>query len=282
MDWQEIAGNWVLIPRRPRAIIHFLGGAFIAAAPHVTYRWLLENLAQQGYLVIATSLVNTFDHGAIARQALLSFEQAMECIHDRVGQGYLPIYGVGHSMGCKIHLLICSLFEEERAGNIFISFNNYPARRSVPLLDQFSQLSTVFDGARRSLPFLEQMTPLVQNTAIEFTPSPEETLELIASSYGIRRNLLIKFMRDDIDQTYSLHDVLFERFPKMTAIQILRGNHLTPVGQDIQWQSGQNFSPLDAVGQFMKQELYRDLKQLRRHILTWLDPVGLESNQLLS
>ncbi|MFM7906725.1 MAG: DUF1350 family protein, partial [Microcystis sp.] len=27
MNWQEIAGNWVFLPRRPRGIIHFLGGA---------------------------------------------------------------------------------------------------------------------------------------------------------------------------------------------------------------------------------------------------------------
>ncbi|MCZ8057546.1 MAG: DUF1350 family protein, partial [Microcystis sp. LE19-12.2C] len=42
MNWQEIAGNWVFLPRRPRGIIHFLGGAFVAAAPNITYRWLLE------------------------------------------------------------------------------------------------------------------------------------------------------------------------------------------------------------------------------------------------
>ncbi|MGJ3253883.1 MAG: DUF1350 family protein, partial [Elainellaceae cyanobacterium] len=33
MDWQEISGNWVLIPPRPTAIVHFLGGAFVATAP---------------------------------------------------------------------------------------------------------------------------------------------------------------------------------------------------------------------------------------------------------
>jgi hypothetical protein len=282
MNWQEIAGNWVLVPQRPRAIIHFLGGAFIAAAPHVTYRWLLESLASEGYVIIATPFVNTFDHGAIARQALLSFEQALECIDNRMQSHDLPIYGLGHSMGCKIHLLVCSLFEAERAGNLFISFNNYPARRSVPLLDQFSQLSTILDDAQRSIPFLNQMTPVKAGTTVEFTPSPEETAVLINDLYGVQRNLLIKFMRDDIDQTYALHDILFERFPSMTAIQILRGNHLTPLGQDIQWEAGQTFSPLDAMGQFMKQELYKDLKQLRHHIFTWLDSVGATPNQLLS
>ena len=67
MDWLEIAGNWVLIPRKPLGIIHFLGGAFVATLPHLTYRRLLEFLAQQGYVVIATPFVNTFAHTTILK-----------------------------------------------------------------------------------------------------------------------------------------------------------------------------------------------------------------------
>ncbi|MEL6334995.1 MAG: DUF1350 family protein, partial [Cyanobacteria bacterium J06626_26] len=59
MYWQEVAGNWFLVPEQPRAIVHFLGGAFVAAAPHLTYRWLLEALYQEGYAVISTPFVNT-------------------------------------------------------------------------------------------------------------------------------------------------------------------------------------------------------------------------------
>ena len=75
MDWHEISGNWVLVPPRPTAIVHFLGGAFVAAAPQVTYRALLEFLADQGYVVVATPFINTFDHEAIARQVARAFEQ---------------------------------------------------------------------------------------------------------------------------------------------------------------------------------------------------------------
>ena len=51
MDWLEIAGNWVLIPRKPLGIIHFLGGAFVATLPHITYRRLLEFLADRKSVV---------------------------------------------------------------------------------------------------------------------------------------------------------------------------------------------------------------------------------------
>jgi len=253
MDWQEVSSSWVLIPLRPKGIVHFLGGAFIGATPHLTYRWLLEQLGHQGYAVIATPFVNTLNHTVIARDALNRFETTLERLQARtvLSKRYLPIYGVGHSMGCKLHLLIGSLFSVERAGNILISFNNYPARRAIPFVEQLN-ISPTFD--------------------IEFTPTPIETNELIAQRYAVCRNLVIKFKNDDIDQTASLMQALQERFPDMISMRALPGNHLTPLGQDVNWKAGDVFTPFDAIGQWMKQEVYRDLNQLKREIVRWLDP----------
>ncbi len=252
MNWQEISGNWVLIPRHPIAIVHFLGGAFVAAAPQLTYRWLLEQLVEQGYVVVATPFVNTLDHAAIAKSVLLSFERTVETLQATaiIRKRYLPIYGLGHSMGCKLHLLIGSLFPVERAGNILISFNNYAARDAIPLVQQF--------------------TPAF---SVEFTPSPLETNALVRQHYNIRRNLVIKFTNDTIDQSTTLTPVLQQRFPDMVTVQTLPGTHTTPLGQDVSWQTGSTFTPFDAVGQWFKQEVYRDLNQLKRAILLWLNPV---------
>lgn len=253
MNWQEVSGSWVFIPPRPKGIVHFLGGAFVATAPQVTYGWLLEQLGRKGYAVIATPFVNTLNHTAIARDVLNSFETTLSRLQAKtvLSKRYLPIYGVGHSMGCKLHLLIGSLFSVERAGNILISFNNYPAMRAIPLVEQIN-INPAFN--------------------IEFTPSPIETNELIAQRYEVRRNLLVKFTNDNIDQTASLTQVLQQRFPNMVAVQTLRGNHLTPLGQDISWKTGDVFTPFDAIGQWIKQEAYRDLNQLKQEILRWLDP----------
>jgi len=253
MDWQEVSGCWVLIPPRPSAIIHFLGGAFVAAAPQVTYRWLLEQLGRQGYAIIATPFVNTLDHAAIARDVLNRFETTIDRLQatNVLRKRYMPIYGLGHSMGCKLHLLIGSLFKVERAGNILISFNNYPATRAIPFIEQLN-INPAFN--------------------VEFRPSPLETNELIAQRYQVRRNLLIKFTNDDIDQTVSLTEVLQERFPNMVVIQTLNGSHVTPLGQDVNWRTGSVFTPFDAVGQWMKQEVYRDLHQLKRELIRWLEP----------
>ncbi|BAZ03691.1 DUF1350 family protein [Calothrix sp. NIES-3974] len=257
MDWKEIAGNWVLVPIRPRGIVHFLGGAFVATAPHITYRLLLEALAEEGYMVIATPFINTFDHSAIAQQVLRNFERGLIRLEDRgiIGSGYLPIYGMGHSMGCKLHLLIGSMFPVERAGNIFISFNNFAARDAVPLIQQ---LNTTFAN-----------TTLVT----EFTPTPAQTNDMIRASYNVRRNLVIKFTNDTLDQSLGLNEVLEQRFPGMVVTQILPGTHLTPLGQDIKWQVGTDFNPFDAVGQWFRQEILRDFNQLKKTVLFWLNPL---------
>lgn len=252
MDWLSISGNWVLIPPRPQAIIHFLGGAFVATAPHLTYRWLLEELGRQGYAIVATPFVNTLDHGAIAKEVLWTFEDGLEDLYDSqlLRRRGLPIYGLGHSMGCKAHLLIGSLFPVERAGNVLMCFNNYAARQSIPLVEQFSQVMEV-----------------------EFTPSPEETNRLVQERYQIRRNLLIKFCNDTIDQTSGLHQILDKRFPGLTTLQQLTGDHQTPLGQDVSWSVGEIFTPIDAIGQWVKQVMYKDLNQLKKEILYWLNPL---------
>ena len=254
MDWQEFSGSWVLIPQRPIGIIHFLGGAFVATAPQLTYRWLIEQLGREGYAVIATPFVNTLDHTAIARNVLNRFENILERLRatNRLGQRYLPIYGVGHSMGCKLHLLIGSLYSVERAGNLLISFNNYPARRAIP--------------------FVEQLDNRAFN--VEFTPSPLETDNLVAKSYSVRRNLLIQFNNDTIDQTVSLNTTLQTRFPSMVVLLTLPGNHLTPLGQELDWKTGDTYTPFDAIGQWMQSGFSRDLRRLKQEIIRWLNPVS--------
>ena len=173
-------------------------------------------------------------------------------------------------MGCKLHLLIGSLYGVERAGNILIAYNNYPVKQAIPFGEQFAQLQLDkwLMGVQKQLKQFNWQVDL----NFEFTPSPEETNQLIAEHYGIRRNLLIKFSNDDIDQTLSLRPILNQQSADLVAYCPLPGNHLTPLGQDIQWETGTEFSPLDAVGQWLKSSLSQDLRRLQAEILRWLDP----------
>ena len=256
MAWQEISGNWVYLPRQDiQGIVHFLGGAFVATAPQVSYRSILEELSQAGFVIVATPFLNTFDHFAIAREVLNRFETVLERLQktNRLSSGYLPVYGIGHSMGCKLHLLIGSLYDVERAGNILISFNNYPASQAVPFMEQFN------------------ITPMLN---VEFAPSPGETEQLISEHYNVRRNLLLKFTQDELDQTVKLNTVLQNRFPKLVTLRTLTGTHLTPLSQNVKWQTGDFFTPIDAIGQWFNQGMSRNLQNLNRELVTWLNPMS--------
>ncbi len=255
MDWQEYKGAWLLTPGRARGVIHFVGGAFVAAAPQITYRRLLEFFVKHQYAVVATPFLSTLDHAGLAAQCLSQFNRGLDYLERRRDlKPFLPIYGLGHSMGCKLHLLMASLYGAERAGNVFMAFNNYSASQSIPLMD--------------SLRTVVNLTPGLGET--EFTPTPRETERMIHNDYWVRRNLLIQFRQDDIDQTPRLIDVLEQRPSRLITHLQLAGNHLTPLGQDLQWQPGGDFSPLDAVGQWLRQNLFTELSQLEQEILRWL------------
>jgi hypothetical protein len=179
-------------------VIQFIGGSYLAATPQLSYRRLLEALVRQGLAIQAWSYVPGFDHQAQANEAWKLFRSARP--------DALPALRLGHSLGCKLHLLApdngrgCS-------GLAALSFNNFSAERSVPLLAEL--------GPRLGI-------------QSEFSPSPSETLRLVGTNYRQPRNLLVRFNRDGIDQSRRLQAVLQERPQDQTQLLELPGDHLTP------------------------------------------------------
>jgi hypothetical protein len=160
-DWEEMHGNYLLRPplqndrtrtsgssrsatddrdddtasTRPRALIHFLGGAFVGASPHVSYRYLLERLAAHGYLVVATPYDLSFDYLATCDGVIARFEKIAGPLARAYGA--LPVIGVGHSCGALLQLLITSLFPDTpRAANALISYNNKPVSEAIPVFEE--------------------------------------------------------------------------------------------------------------------------------------------------
>ncbi|KAJ4840155.1 hypothetical protein Tsubulata_000239 [Turnera subulata] len=267
-DWTEIEGAWVLKPKgeRPKLVAHFIGGIFVGAAPQLTYRLFLESLAEQGVLVIATPYASGFDHFFIADEVQFKFDRChrflQETVHD------LPTFGIGHSLGSVIHLLIGSRYAVQRSGNVLMAFNNREASVAVPLfspvivpmaqslgpvLSQIASSPTVRYGAemtlkqlenlsppimKQVLPLVEQLPPLYMDLVQgreDFSPKPEETRRLIKSYYGISRNLLIKFQDDTIDETPTLAQVLSSESAISSmldmSIRKLPGDHGLPLQQ---------------------------------------------------
>ena len=76
--WEYASGNYILRPpddQQPRALLHFLGGALLGAAPQLTYRYLLERLARKGYLVVTTPYQLSFDHLKSCDEIIDKFER---------------------------------------------------------------------------------------------------------------------------------------------------------------------------------------------------------------
>jgi hypothetical protein len=198
MSWRQRGSLWLLEPPAARGLIQFIGGSYLAATPQLSYRRLLEALARQGLAIQAWSYVPGFDHQAQANEAWKLFRAARP---ER-----LPALRLGHSLGCKLHLLApdngrgCS-------GLSALSFNNFSAERSVPLLAEL--------GPRLGI-------------QSEFSPSPSETLRLVGANYRQPRNLLVRFNRDSIDQSQRLQAVLQARPQDQTQLLELPGDHLTP------------------------------------------------------
>ncbi|XP_011019302.1 PREDICTED: uncharacterized protein LOC105122089 isoform X1 [Populus euphratica] len=145
--------------RKPRAIIKFLGGAFIGAVPEVTYSYLIELLAKDGYVVILVPYNVTFDHSKAANQVYERFNACLDLLlqsglpHDSLTASELvglPLFSVGHSNGALLQVLTGSYFcEKIPKANAIISFNNRPATEAVPYFEQLG-------------PLVNQMMPVVE------------------------------------------------------------------------------------------------------------------------
>ena len=190
--------------------IEFIGGSYLAATPQLSYRRLLEALAERGWAVRAWSYVPGFDHQSQANEAWRAFRSEREAAARALGSLELPVgervLRLGHSLGCKLHLLAPDGGRRCEA-LLALSFNNFSAERSVPLLAEMGQQF----GFRS-----------------EFSPSPQQTLELVRRGYRQSRNLLVRFRRDELDQSPRLLDALRMREDDSSELIELAGDHLTP------------------------------------------------------
>ncbi|CAF2085933.1 BnaA06g20140D [Brassica napus] len=145
--------------KKPRAIIKFLGGAFVGAVPELTYSYLKELLAKEGYLIVSVPYNVTFDHEQAAKQVYQRFNSCLDAIVlsgvpnanlNPQDLANLPVFSVGHSNGALLQVLTGSYFSDKIPKvNAIISFNNKSATEAVPYFEQLG-------------PLIQQMMPVVE------------------------------------------------------------------------------------------------------------------------
>ena len=189
-------------PSNPKSVIEFIGGSYLAAKPDITYKRFIENLLKNNYAVHSYRYLPQFDHQELSINAWKDFRSCKNILFKRLNKNISTIR-VGHSLGCKLHLISpdggrnCEKF-------ISISFNNFGANKSIPFLKNIS----------KSLEFES-----------EFSPSPNKTFTIIQKTYIQNNNLLIKFDSDKLDQTESLLSCLQIRGNDNSKGLQLKGNH---------------------------------------------------------
>ena len=194
--------NYCYWPSNPKKIIEFIGGSYLASKPDLTYKRFIESLIDKNYAVHAYKYNPQFDHQELALRAWKDFKICRRLLSKRLGSS-IPSVRVGHSLGCKLHLISpdggrnCEKF-------ISISFNNFSAKKSIPLLRQISQ-KFEFNS--------------------EFSPSPDRTLRIIENTYNQKNNFLIKFNSDELDQTDKLLSCLKARKEDNSKGIRLKGTH---------------------------------------------------------
>ncbi|MFM7267283.1 MAG: DUF1350 family protein [Cyanobium sp.] len=210
--WRQQGALWCLDPPSGGGggRIEFIGGSYLAATPQLSYRRLLEALAERGWAVRAWSYVPGFDHQSQANEAWRTFRSDRETAARASGGFELerrgPLLRLGHSLGCKLHLLApdggrrCDAL-------LALSFNNFAAERSVPLLAEMGQQF----GFRS-----------------EFSPSPQETLAQVQRDWRQPHNLLVRFRSDGLDESPRLLHTLRQRPDDRSELLELAGDHLTP------------------------------------------------------
>ena len=218
-------------PSRPVRLVEIIGGSYISIKPEITYKRLISGLLEKNFAVHSWSYIPNFDHQIQANQAWKQFRLSRNILEKRVG--FIPkVIRLGHSLGCKLHLLApdggrnCN-------GLVAISFNNFKAEKSIPMLRKMSQRL---------------------NFQTEFSPSPSETLNLIKEHYEQINNLLVRFKDDNLDQNNLLLRSLKGRDLDKSKIMQLSGNHLTPVSLGLRekllksnYQSSLKYKKIDLI-----------------------------------
>ncbi len=203
--WRNYGSVWALWPSKPIGLIEMIGGSYLASNPQLSYRRLLESLAKKNLAVHAWGYLPNLDHQVQSVEAWKELRATKKILEKRVGTIPDPIR-MGHSLGCKLHLLSPDGGRNSKA-LIAISFNNFKAQNSIPMLKNISKRIGIKS---------------------EFSPSPLQTIEQIKSYYIQPNNLIIRFEEDTLDQSHLLLNCLKERKTDNSKQLLLNGDHLTP------------------------------------------------------
>ncbi|XP_031287044.1 uncharacterized protein LOC116145737 isoform X2 [Pistacia vera] len=240
--------------KKPRAIIKFLGGAFIGAVPEVTYSngALIQVLIGSYFSekIPKANAIISFNNRP-ATEAVPYFEQLGPIVSQMMPiVEASPVYSMARSASGDAWKVLLDTAGAIIPGNdqeSLVSLNNF-----------VNQLPSVFSQVTEGMS--------------EFKPTPSENRDCFKKSYNVPHTLLVKFSFDTIDDTDLLEETLRPRVESIggTVEKIqLNGNHITPCVQEPKWQAGSVYTPADAIAQGLKTLSINEIRILSKTISDW-------------
>jgi hypothetical protein len=269
--------TWVALNPNPQGVVYFIGGAFFGSFPNIFYRYLLKEIFDAGYTIVAIPFRFTFRHWSVSIEIFEALEELREAIYQEAQfRGYtnnIDLYHekptskkfnylwLGHSLGGKyISLLeiLTGLKSEEDLKRVFDkSVNTQQAQDVLKELERLGidiseisienqpslLLAPVIAGLESAIP-IPPLVSLLKAIGIDVQPNVEETKRLILSSGLFTLLALIAFFTD----TYAgptvswFSENLSKRLIK-PLITLPKTNHLTPLG----WKSGNEILARTAI-----------------------------------
>ncbi|WP_059002052.1 DUF1350 family protein [Leptolyngbya sp. NIES-2104] len=274
MTFKPLCHSWVALHPEPKGIVQFIGGAFFGSFPTIAYRYLLEQIFEAGYSVIALPFRFSFRHWSLAiellkeqetlRPELIALAKHLNYDHT-VYEDKTNYSWIGHSLGCKYIALLELLSDRQLTGmdakqireieQAIARFSIY----SVSIKGQPSLLLAPDISDTESAIPIRALAQLLDKLKLGVLPTRAQTQDLIEQSQLFNLTGLISFDRDTIagsvTQPSAKNDVLWfltqlkqRRYSLLH--QELSGKHLEPVGIRLgRWIV--DFNPLDKFAELI-------------------------------
>ncbi|BAU11359.1 hypothetical protein LEP3755_18520 [Leptolyngbya sp. NIES-3755] len=281
--FRPLCHSWVALHPEPKGIVQFIGGAFFGSFPTIAYRYLLEQIFEAGYSVIALPFRFSFRHWSLAIELLKEqdalrpelVESAKHLNYDHeVYQDKTNYYWLGHSLGCK-YIALLELLSSDQWREIACQCVDVQQIEEIEQAIARSSMESVSIKGQPSLLLAPDISDTESAIPIRFLaqwldklklgalPTRAQTQCLIEQSELFNLTGLISFDRDTIagsvanaqQQPLAQNDVLwFLTQLKQRRYELLHqelsGKHLEPVGVRIgEWIA--DFNPLDKFAELI-------------------------------
>ncbi len=253
--------NWVALHPQPQGVVQVIGGAFFGTFPTIFYRYLLKQLFEQGYTIIAIPYRFTFRHWSVSVSLVrdqVDLRQMMVEEAKRRGYDYKiyqekptdpkgNYYWLGHSLGSKYIALLELLSElefkgiQEILGECVGKDQENEIKRCLEGVD-FQEISLknqgtlllapAITGIESAIPF-KPVANLVKRLGLDVNPTVDQTHCLILKSGLFNLFSLIAFANDDIAKD-TVNWIKANLSNRLIQCIDLPGGHLAPLG----WKNG--------------------------------------------